>query len=446
MSFFKRLPLIITLASASALTPLIAQTVADETMPQASLDIPDGQTLFRKDDPNIRKATAQVNGEIITGTDIDQRLALLTNGDLSKLTPEQMVQARQEVLASLIDETLKIQEAVANEIEIKPAEVDAYFANAAQETFKKSLPEVEKYLTSIGSSSGSLKRQIRGDLAWNCLLSRNVRPNANVSDGEVNAILERMKADKGKKEYRVAEIYLSSTPETQEAVMGRIKKIIDDLSQGANFAEYARRFSEASTAAQGGDLGWVRPSRLPANMATAVADMGPNQIVAVPSPGGVSLLLLIDTRQVATADPRDSVLSLKQVAINFPAKLSEAQFRPALAKFEAAAKRINGCGQADDIARELGAEVVNRDGIRICDLPGPLQEEMLKLQVGQSTPPYGSPDEGLRSFVICGRDAPRDAQMKTFDQIMQEQEDERVNKRAVAYLRDIRRDAIIEYN
>ena len=52
--------------------------------------------------------------------------------------------------------------------------------------------EVEKYLISIGSSIATLKRQIKGELSWSRLLSRNVRPSANVSDDEVNAIIERI--------------------------------------------------------------------------------------------------------------------------------------------------------------------------------------------------------------------------------------------------------------
>ena len=130
--------------------------------------------------------------------------------------------------------------------------------------------------------------------------------------------------------------------------------------------------------------------------------MGANEIVAVPSPGGISILLMIDKRQVATSDPRDSVLSLKQIAITFPNGTTEAQVTPMVQKFAGETRKINGCGAADETARILGADVVNRDGIKVRDLPGPLQQVMLELQVGQSTPPYGSLEDGVRVFVLCG--------------------------------------------
>lgn len=446
MNSFKRLSFVAVLVSATAMTPLIAQTVADEIAPSAQLDIPDGQQLFGKNDPNVRRATAQVNGEIITGTDIDHRLALIVAANNNKLPPEELARFRAQILTNLIDETLQIQEAAANEIKVTDEEVDQYFNRVAQQNFGRPAGEVDKYLISIGSSVATLKRQIKGELSWSRLLSRNVRPSANVSDDEVNAIIERIKATKGTTEYRLGEIYLSATPETMPAVSENAKKIIDQLRQGGNFVAYARQFSEASTASVGGDLGWLSLPQLPQSLANAAANMNANEIQAVSSPGGISILVLIDKRQVATSDPRDFVLSLKQIAITFPKGTTEAQVAPLVKKFSEETSKVNGCGAADEMARQLGADVVNRDGIKIRDLPVPLQQVMMELQIGQSTPPYGSLEDGVRVFVMCGRDAPQEAASESFDEIMSRLEEERVNKRARIYLRDLRRDAVIEYN
>jgi peptidyl-prolyl cis-trans isomerase SurA len=446
MNFYKRLSLAAVLVSATALTPLIAQTDSDNGAPAANLDIPEGQQLFGKNDPNVRRATAQVNGEIITGTDIDHRLALIVAANENKLPPEELARFRAQILTNLIDETLQIQEAAANEIEVTEAEVNQYFDRVAQQNFNRPANEVEKYLISIGASVATLKRQIKGELSWSRLLSRNVRPSANVSDDEVNAIIERIKATKGTTEYRLGEIYLAATPETLASVQENARKIIEQLRQGGNFVAYARQFSEASTASVGGDLGWLSLAQLPQSLATAAAGMNSNEVQAVASPGGISILLMIDKRQVATADPRDSVLSLKQIAITFPKGTSEAQVTPLVKRFNEETQKITGCGVADEMARNLGADVVNRDGIKIRELPAPLQQVMLDLQVGQSTPPYGSLEDGVRVFVLCGRDAPQEAASESFDEIMSRLEEERVNKRARIYLRDLRRDAVIEYN
>jgi peptidyl-prolyl cis-trans isomerase SurA len=446
MNNFKYFTAVSLIAASMGLMQVHAQTVPDDGGAEAKLNIPDGQKLFAKNNPYVRRATAIVNGEIITGTDVDQRFALIQSANEGKLSPEESQRYRAQILTNLIDETLQIQEAAANEIKVTDQEVDQYFERISQQNFKKSPKEVEAYLTKIGSSVGSLKRQIMGELTWNRLLSRNVRPQANVSDDEVKAIQERIKLTKGTTEYRLGEIYLSATPENQEKVYETAKRILDEIRKGGSFVAYARQFSEASSAAVGGDLGWLNLATLPQSLAEAAAGLNANEIAAVPSPGGISLLLLIDKRQVATSDPRDAILSLKQIAIGFPAGATESQAKITVDRFRSEAQKINGCGAADDAAKRLGAEVVNRDDIRIRDLPAPLQEVMLQMQVGQSTPPYGDLKDGVRVFVLCGKDVPAQASEESFEQIMSRLEDERVNKRARIYLRDLRRDAIIEYS
>ncbi len=439
MSFFKRLTLT-TVLFATAM-PALGQTETTGDM----LDLPSNATFYGRNDPNVRQATAQVNGEVITGTDIDQRIALLTLGSDQPIPPEQLPAVRAQILGRLIDETLQIQAAEVNEVEVKTGDVDKYYNQVARENYKMTPAQLDKYLAQNGTSVASLKRQIKADIAWNRLISRNFRGSSQVSDNEVKARIEQRKAEKGLTEYRLGEIYLSFNQQNQEQVLESARKIMDSLSQGANFAEAARKYSEASTAPVGGDLGWAKISQLPQSLGQAALNMSPGEIVPVQSPGGVSLLLLIDKRQIGSADLRDSVLSLKQIAVTFPAGTTKAQFEERAKAFGEATSKINGCGAADDVAKAIGAEIVNRDGIVARNLPGPLEQVMLQMQVGQSTPPYGSVEDGVRVFVLCGRDAPKVADDKTFDQILSEIEDERVEKRAATYLRDLRRDAIIDY-
>ena len=177
----------------------------------AALNLPQGPTNFLTADPNLRRATAKVNGDIITDTDISQRVALVVAASDAKIGPEELGRLRLQVLRNLIDETLQIQEAKAADIEVANDEVNQTFARVAQQNFGQNPAALDGYLAKIGSSAASLKRQIRGELSWQRLLRRNVQPFINVSDGEVNESLERLKAAKGTDEYRIGEIFLSAT-------------------------------------------------------------------------------------------------------------------------------------------------------------------------------------------------------------------------------------------
>ncbi|HET7816388.1 MAG TPA: peptidylprolyl isomerase [Sphingomicrobium sp.] len=408
------------------------------------LKLPENPRLFGQAMPSVVKATAIVNGEVITQSDIDQRLALLAIANGGQIPADQLEQLRQQVLRNLIDETLQIQAAKAAEIEVKESDVDRTVARVAQNV-KQSPDQLAEYLRANGSSINSIRRQVRGEIAWQRLQRAKIENSVSVGDEEVKAVLDRMNAAKGTQEYRVGEIFLAGTQAQMPQLMANANKLIEQLRGGGSFAGYARQYSEASTAAVGGDLGWVRPEQLPDQIAGVLRQMAPGQISSpIPVPGGVSIIAVEDTRKILTADPRNAVLSLKQVSIAFPPGTTREQAEARVATFANAARNVGGCGGADRIANEFNGELVQSDQIRLRELPPALQEIMLPMQVGQATRPFGSIEEGVRILVICGRDE-ADASAPTFDQVFNQINEERVNLRARRYLRDLRRDAVIEF-
>ena len=260
-------------------------------------------------------------------------------------------------------------------------------------------------------------------------------------------MMDRLKAAKGTEEYRIGEIYLSANDTNRQQVMANANQIVDQLKKGGSFVAYARQYSEASTAAVGGDLGWIRLAQLPQDLANVATSMQPGQLAGpIEIPGGYSILYLIDKRQVLTADPRDAILSLKQISLSFPKGTTEKDAAAKAATFASTVKTIHGCGQVDAAAAGIGASVVTNDQVKARDLPAALQDSMLKLSIGEATPPFGSIEDGVRVLVLCGRDDPKVADGPSFEEMQSQMEDDRVNKRAQTYLRDLRRDAVIEYN
>lgn len=437
-----------------AATAAVAQTnesdLAQAPAPAAAapgsrpLNLPENPQLFGTQMPSVIKATAIVNGSVITQTDIDQRVAMLAAASGGRVPAEQVESLRQQVLRNLIDETLQIQAAKVDKIDVSERDVDRAIARIASQN-NQSPEQLAEYLNTHGSSINSLRRQIEGEIAWSRLQQKRIESSINVADDEVKAVLDRLNAAKGTEEYRIGEIYLSAPGGNVAQATATANQILEQLRNGASFAAYARQYSEASTAAVGGDLGWVRPAQLPQSIAAAVQTMAPGQVSApIPVPGGVSIIAVQDERRVLTPDPRNAVLSLKQVSIIFPQGTARQQAEPIVARFADAARNVGGCGGAEKLAGEFNAEVVSSDEVKLRDLPPALQQIMLPLQVGQATPPFGSLEEGVRVLVMCGRDEV-DPTAPTYDQVMAQLNEERVNLRARRYLRDLRRDAIIEF-
>jgi peptidyl-prolyl cis-trans isomerase SurA len=410
------------------------------------LNIPDSVQFVGQQDPSVRKATAIVNGAVITESDIDQRLALMLNAAQVELPPEEVQRFRAQVFRNLIDEVLQIQAAAQQENEVEDAEVNRIFESVAQRN-NRTPADFAQYLRSVGGSERSLKQQIRAEIAWRHVLGRNVEPFVTVGTDEVQEIIDRLNASRGAAEYQVAEIFISATPETTSEARANAARIVEQVRNGASFPAYARQFSEASTAALGGQLGWVRAEQLPPELSAVVTQMPVGAITdPIPVPGGYSILALADSRQILVADPRDAILSLMQMSITLPPGTGQAEVaRRAQQLVQGSQSLGGGCGRAAEVAQTVGAELVSNDQVRVRDLQdAQLQQALLALSVGQSTPPFGSA-ERVSVLILCGRDDPQQVNMPSADDIEARLNEERVARRAQRYLRDLRRDAVIDY-
>lgn len=443
ISYSARLLRTIPIALGMALAAAgFAQQEAPSTT--STLNLPENPQLFGSPLPSVVKATAIVNGEVITQTDINQRLALLAIANNAPIPADQVERLRQQVLSNLIDETLQIQAARAEEIEITDSDVDRTVERVAGNV-KQTPDQMAEYLQARGSSIRSIRRQITGEIAWRRLQSKKIESGISVGDEEVQAVIDKLNASKGAEEFRVGEIFISASSANEEQALANAERVYAALEQGGSFVGYARQFSEASTAAVGGDLGWVRPEQLPDTLANVVRQMKPGMISRpIKIAGGYSIVAVQDTRKILTADPRNSVLSLKQITVLFPKGATREAAEPQIARFAQGAQNIGGCGGADRLAGELNGEVVESDQVKVRDLPPALQEMILQMQIGQATRPFGSIEDGVRVLVLCGRDDV-DPSMPSFDQVYAQINEERVNTRSRRYLRDLRRDAVIDY-
>jgi peptidyl-prolyl cis-trans isomerase SurA len=432
------------LAGSAVAAAAVAQNAQPTPNSSASLRIPQELVVYGAPLKPTVKASVLINGEVITQTDVDQRVAMLLAGNDRQLSEDDMGRYRNQVLGNLIDETLEIQAAKHEEIVVKPEEVDKAVGRFA-ETLKTNSDGVEKMLIQSGSSMASLRKQIESELAWRRLQQARIESGVTVGDEEVKSVLAKLEASKGTEEFNVGEIFLSSSGKTREQTYANAMQIIEALQKGLPFAGAARQYSEASTAAVGGDLGWVRPEQLPDPLAAALTHLSPGTVSPpVEVPGGFSILALKDSRKVLVSDPRDAVLTLKQVTMNFAPGMTKPQVEAKLNAFVAASRSVGGCGGAEKLATDFNGEVVQADQVKLKDLPPALQDMLLPMQIGQATSPFGREKESVRVLVLCGRDVP-DASMPTYDQVLNRLNDERVNVRARRYLRDLRRDAIIEF-
>jgi len=261
---------------------LLASTVPDRAAAQ--------EDLFRP--------AAVVNDDIISVLDLAMRLQLAIIAAGVEDTQDLRRRLTPQVLNSLIDERLQLQEAKRLDIQV----TDLQVAAALEQIAGQNNMTEGQFLTMLrnrGVIPTTLIDQIRAQIAWQGIIQRRVRPNVVIPPEEIEEVVSRLSARRGAIERRVAEIFVpvESTAKEAEAQADAVR-LFEELRRGANFAGLARQFSQSGTAILGGDLGWVRDGELEEELNTVLAQMGPGEVsVPIRTLSGFHILFLREMRK-----------------------------------------------------------------------------------------------------------------------------------------------------
>ena len=190
----------------------------------------------------------------------------------------------------------------------RKAEIDQTYDARRRELQAHARRSSRTICASSGSSERSIKRQIEGELAWQRLLrpqGRAVRQRRRRGGARRSSTGSRRR--KGTEEYHIDEIYPLGDARDAAAQVLRQRRARSSSrsSSGALVRAFARQFSEASTAAVGGDLGWVRAEQLPEPLAAGGADDA-GRPDRRPDRGAGRLSILVPGRQAPGADRRSA--------------------------------------------------------------------------------------------------------------------------------------------
>ncbi|MEX0298258.1 MAG: peptidylprolyl isomerase [Kordiimonas sp.] len=386
-----------------------------------------------------------VNDEPISSFDINQRLRLVIAVSGGVRSEEEFLKVREQVIRSMVDERLQLQESATVDLVIDENQLDGFFERRAQGVGQNA-QQFEEALAGIGSSKASMLKQMEAEIAWSQLVEGRLGPFVSVSEEEVEARIQKVFDNRGKFEYRLAEITLDVTsPEQEASVKANADQLAERIRSGSTFSDIAQQLSSSPTAAVGGDLGWSTLDDLNGAYATAANNVKVGEITdPIKTAGGFAIIAVVDRRRVLVADPLDTQVALRQLHLT-PAKLEDAD---AVANFEATVGNLHAnprsCEGLENIQAAAGADGrLDIGAIRLRDLRGETRTAVEPLQVGQATQILKM-DDGMRVLIVCGRQEPQ-VQEPDFDLIMQQLEQQRLSMMGRRYLRDLRRDAIIDY-
>lgn len=212
------------------------------------------------------KIFAEVNGEIITSRDMQDRVNAFVATTQIPVNAETKDMVIDRVLQAAVDEKIKLQEAQKNGVEISEADMDAGMQNFAKAN-GVSVPQLKKMLKQAQVDEDVFRSQMKAELAWARLVQRKAAQEANVSQSEVDEAMENITKDIKTPKFMVSEIVI---PKKQAAHIG---DLVSNLRQDPRFELYAMQFSQSPSARGGGRLGWVNKGQLAEPLEKALEQM-----------------------------------------------------------------------------------------------------------------------------------------------------------------------------
>lgn len=197
------------------------------------------------------KIAALINGEIISNEDISNQIGIFMLNSPVPLNSETRGMITRRVLAQTIEQKLKLQAALKNDIKVSDAEVEQQLKSWASKN-KINLDN----LSAKKIDRQALSDNLKAELAWVKLIRKKYYQTANITQTEIDETIDEITRDMNIKKYQVLEIFIKKENAAD------INTLVEKLREDPRFELYAARFSDAPSAANGGNLGWINSGKM----------------------------------------------------------------------------------------------------------------------------------------------------------------------------------------
>jgi peptidyl-prolyl cis-trans isomerase SurA len=266
----------------------------------------------------VEEIIARVNNEIITRSELDKaRVASEEDARQEcqgKCTPEQLrvdIEDRQKnTLRDLIDQSLLVQRGKDMGLNVEP-EVIKRLDQLRQQNKIDSMEDLEKAVSAQGSNWEDFKNNIRSGILTQRVISNEVGSHITIGKEEIAKYYDEHKKEFVRPEQvALREIEVTTEGKKDEELPDLKKKAetaLKRVKDGEDFGEIAKRFSDSSTAKQGGFLGVYKRGELSKQLEDIVFKMKKNDLTDVMDTKQGYLVLQVLERYEAGEQPLNKV-------------------------------------------------------------------------------------------------------------------------------------------
>ena len=354
-----------------------------------------------------------------------------------------------QILERLVLESLQLQEAEGRGVVLD----DETLTRAVRDYATQNRMDIDQFIAALaeeGISYRAFREQVRRQLTLDRVQREVVNRRVYITEQDIDQLLASpFFAEQISDEYRVGHILLAvhqnASADEVEALAAKADGLVAELRDGTDFAALAVEHSSASTALEGGDLGWRKASRLPSLFAEQVLELTAGEVLEpLRNSSGIHIVKLLDQRG-ASQQINDETL-VRHILLRPSAIRTEDETRAAI---EALRERIVGGTDFAELAMEHsedpGSALAGGDlGWSTADqFVREFQEAMAGTEVDALSPPFRS-EFGWHVLEVQGRrqqDASDEARRDYAVRVLHSQ---RFEERMEEWLTEIRDEAFVE--
>ena len=269
----------------------------------------------------IERVVAVVNEEVITLTEVQEEAraaaARLVAAGEGPALPGPAAPERQ-VLEELIERRLLLQEVPREGFRVEAAELTAALEELKAQNGLPDEAALEAALRRERLTLPQFRRRLQDQMAIGKLLARKVRGSIILTDQELETYyrshpLEFTLTGQVQLRHLLVAVPKAGDPEAEAAAASRTSEALAALMEGAPFTDVAARYSDAPTAAQGGELGILRQGELAPELERVAFALLPGEMsTPIRTAAGYNILLVEarETPVVSFAQARDKIRDL----------------------------------------------------------------------------------------------------------------------------------------
>ena len=384
---------------------------------------------------DIQAISVIVNDEVISRYDVNQRVKLILVTSGIPATEENLKRIETQSIRALINERIQLQEASKLEVPESQEEIQVMLDRIAKGNQTTSEGIIDS-MTSQGVNVETLISQIKSELLWNKIVRGRFGSYINISDEEINIVYDRTIDSINKVQYDISEIFLGFEDEKEESDAKDLAlKLVEQLKNDIAFEPVAQQFSQSASSGQGGYIGWVSEGQLDQGIINGIENLSTNSISEpIKTVNGYYIMKVNGRAEEGGKNPMRNQYNL--ISVTF--------LKEDLESANEFSKNFISCKRLDSLLENYNEKEVNVIGDRLLqDLPDDLHEELLQKNAGNALYPRFS-EEVIDILLICDRKDDVGMQVNR-DAIEDNIYSQKMGMMSRRHLRDLRRDAVIEY-